>query len=86
MFFTALITGLNLTLKDNHLVIEPSAWLKPIADGYPPLQESYLKVGTNEKANSKVLNAEMERIFESWRGIVTTIGHILQENSLVFIR
>ena len=59
--------GQQLTLKDNHLVIKPNEWLKPIAEHYPSLQESYLKVGTKEKANSKQLESALEPIMESWR-------------------
>jgi hypothetical protein len=44
-----------------------SAWLKPIAEHYPSLQESYLKVGTKEKADSKQLEPALSQIFESWR-------------------
>ncbi len=72
-------------MKDNHLVIEPNEWLKPIAEHYPALQESYLKVGTKEKANPKQLESALVPIIESWRGVVTTIGQLLQENSLVYI-
>jgi site-specific DNA recombinase len=59
--------GKNLELKDNHLYITPNDWLIPIENDYPALHASYLKVRTNNKAPSKVIDEALLPIFESWR-------------------
>jgi site-specific DNA recombinase len=61
--------GKNLELKDNHLYITPNDWLIPIENDYPALHASYLKVRTNNKAPSKVIDEALLPIFESWRAI-----------------
>lgn len=59
--------GQNLTLKNNKLYIEPNEWLKPIGEGYAELEEKYLWVRTNKKANSKELELALAPIIETWR-------------------
>ncbi len=59
--------GQSLVLKDNKLYIEPNEWLKPIAEGYKELEQKYLWVRTNQKANSKELELALEPILQTWR-------------------
>lgn len=59
--------GRNLILKDNKLYIEPNKWLVPIAENYPEIERSYLKVRTNKKATAKELEVALMPIYENWR-------------------
>ena len=58
--------GGNLTLKDNKLSITPNEWLIPIAEGYSELEQSYLKVRTNQKATSQDRKMALDNIYDSW--------------------
>lgn len=60
--------GENLTLKDQKLYLTPHKWLVPIGENYPAIETEYLRrVRTNKKATSKVKEAALEQVFDSWR-------------------
>lgn len=63
-----LTLGTNFKLKDHKLTLDPSEWLKPIAEMYPAVEREYLRrVGTNEKATPQMKEAAYSRNSNSWR-------------------
>ena len=62
--------GQNFQLKDQKLSLTPSPWLIPITEGYPTLEQEYIKrVRTNKKANSQIKEKALVSITENWRAI-----------------
>lgn len=59
--------GKDLVLQDNKLHIEPENWLVPIAEKYPEIERSFLKVRTNKNATSKEIEAALVPIYSNWR-------------------
>lgn len=60
--------GANFKLKDHKLTLDPSEWLKPIAEMYPAVETEYLRrVGTNKKTTPQMREAAFSEINHSWR-------------------
>jgi hypothetical protein len=62
--------GESLILENGKLLMETPEWLVPLAEHYPEIQKQYLYIRTKHKtAPKEVMEAALERIFESWRAI-----------------
>lgn len=60
--------GANFQLKDHKLTLDPSEWLKPLAEMYPAVENEYLRrVGTNKKTTPQMREAAFSEINHSWR-------------------
>ncbi len=59
--------GQNATIKDRKLSIQANAWLQPIADTYPALQEEYLRLEPSQIAANKTQTEAMAAVRLQWR-------------------
>ena len=68
-----LTLGSNFILKDGKLSLQASKLFKPIAEGYPTLEQKYLRLELDEKPLNETQNAAKAALIPSWYTIVEDV-------------
>ncbi len=60
--------GKNITIKGKTLYVEANEWLKPIAEGYPALEEEYLRLEPTKMPLNKHKTEVLASVRQRWQG------------------
>ncbi|HJN62434.1 MAG TPA: hypothetical protein QGH92_02510 [Candidatus Parcubacteria bacterium] len=60
--------GKNPIIKGKKLYIEPNEWLQPIAEGYPALEEEYLRLEPTKIPLNKAKTEALTSVRLRWQG------------------
>lgn len=60
--------GSDFNLKDGKLFIQGNKWLQPIANGYPALEQEYLRLEPAENGLNKTKSEAFASVRAHWGG------------------
>jgi len=77
--------GQKAIIKGEKLIIEPNEWLQPIANGYPTLQEEYLRLEPMKMPLNKAKTEALASVRARWLRIVDNVRTCLLQNTSLIL-